>query len=168
MQVFQSSLMWKAIRASISLPGLLPPVLYEGDFLIDGGIFDNLPIETMSKKYNPAKIIACEVGYSEKAKYDYSRLPSNISIFKDMFRSPKNKKYQIPTSFGLILESIMLCSDYKVSQFVDHIDLFMRPNLKKYGATDMKKYAELIDEGYQYALKVLVEQPKIIEQLTSK
>jgi len=35
----------KAVRASMSLPGLLSPVVYDGRLLIDGGIFRNLPID---------------------------------------------------------------------------------------------------------------------------
>ena len=35
----------KAVRASISLPGILPPVASGGDLLVDGGLTNNLPID---------------------------------------------------------------------------------------------------------------------------
>ncbi len=32
-----------AIRASVAIPGILPPVPFEGDLLVDGGVLNNLP-----------------------------------------------------------------------------------------------------------------------------
>ena len=40
---------WKAVRASSSIPGVLPPVFgRDGAMLVDGGIADNVPIEPMA------------------------------------------------------------------------------------------------------------------------
>ena len=40
----------EAIRASGSLPGLLTPVVLDGQVLVDGGIVDNFPVEKMKEK----------------------------------------------------------------------------------------------------------------------
>lgn len=40
----------EAIRASGSLPGLLTPVVLDGQVLVDGGIVDNFPVEKMKDK----------------------------------------------------------------------------------------------------------------------
>jgi NTE family protein len=40
----------EAIRASGSLPGLLTPVILDGQVLVDGGIVDNFPVEKMKEK----------------------------------------------------------------------------------------------------------------------
>jgi NTE family protein len=167
MELFQTGCLWEALRASIALPGILPPVLKNGDFLIDGGIFDNLPIETMVKHYQPAKIIAVEVGFADKTKFDFPSMPSNWSLLRDLFRRQDKRKYTIPTLLGSILDSIMLCSDYKTSQFSDKVDLFLRPDLTKYGPTDWKHHQALVNEGYEYATKFL-QQPNIISKLTKK
>ena len=37
--------MWRAIRASGGLPGLVPPVVDDGDLLYDGALMNNLPID---------------------------------------------------------------------------------------------------------------------------
>ncbi len=39
----------KAVRASIAIPGVFPLVIYNGDFHVDGGIFNNLPIDLMNE-----------------------------------------------------------------------------------------------------------------------
>lgn len=42
-------LIWKAVRASSSLPFILPPVFYQDKLLVDGGVVDNLPLPELRK-----------------------------------------------------------------------------------------------------------------------
>ena len=46
-----------AVRASCAFPGVFEPVLYEGRYLIDGGVTSPLPVE-IAKKYGAKIIIA--------------------------------------------------------------------------------------------------------------
>lgn len=50
-----------AIRASMSLPGVFPPVELDGRILIDGGIVNNLPVE-VAREMGADLIIAVDVG----------------------------------------------------------------------------------------------------------
>ncbi len=52
-----------AVRASCSFPGVFEPVLYEGRYLVDGGVTSPLPVE-IAKKYGAKVIIAIDL--SEK------------------------------------------------------------------------------------------------------
>ncbi len=45
--VHRRGLLWKAVRASGSLPGVLAPIVENGDLLVDGGVLDNLPGDVM-------------------------------------------------------------------------------------------------------------------------
>ena len=36
-----------AVRASLSIPGIFPPVYSAGDLLVDGGVLDYVPIDVM-------------------------------------------------------------------------------------------------------------------------
>ena len=51
-----------AMRASMSVPGLITPVLREGRKLVDGGLVDNLPIAEARALCNADIIIAVNVG----------------------------------------------------------------------------------------------------------
>ncbi len=51
-----------AMRASMSVPGLIAPVLREGRKLVDGGLTDNLPIAEARALCNADVIIAVNVG----------------------------------------------------------------------------------------------------------
>jgi NTE family protein len=51
-----------AMRASMSVPGLMAPVQREGLKLVDGGLTDNLPVEEVKRLCNPDVVIAVNVG----------------------------------------------------------------------------------------------------------
>ena len=59
--VHHRGLLAKAVRASISLPGILPPVASGGDLLVDGGLTNNLPIDVMSDAVAGGWVVAVDV-----------------------------------------------------------------------------------------------------------
>jgi len=71
-------LLWRAVLASNSPAGLLPPVLYEGDLLVDGAILDNVPVSAMRSRLGTpleqrrgnGTIIAVDVDVREKLCVD--------------------------------------------------------------------------------------------------
>jgi predicted acylesterase/phospholipase RssA len=59
--VHRRGLLANAVRASISLPGILPPVASAGDLLVDGGLTNNLPIDVMSEAVAGGRVVAVDV-----------------------------------------------------------------------------------------------------------
>jgi predicted acylesterase/phospholipase RssA/CRP-like cAMP-binding protein len=51
-----------AIRASVSLPGILPPMRLGSDLHVDGGLVNNLPIDVMAARPEVGAVIAVDVG----------------------------------------------------------------------------------------------------------
>jgi NTE family protein/lysophospholipid hydrolase len=51
----------KSIRASVSLPGILPPVLLDRELLVDGGLMNRLPVDVMRRLCNGGKVLAVSV-----------------------------------------------------------------------------------------------------------
>lgn len=47
--VFESGRVVDAVRASVSIPGIFRPVFHEGQYLIDGGVIDPLPVRVLAK-----------------------------------------------------------------------------------------------------------------------
>lgn len=50
---------WEAVGASMSLPGLTPPVRRDGLLLVDGGVLNNLPVDLISTTEGP--VVAVDV-----------------------------------------------------------------------------------------------------------
>lgn len=63
----------QAIRASISIPGVLPPVPIDGSVHVDGGVLDNVPVEEMRRRNPTGVIVAVDVSpiQGPPAKDDY-------------------------------------------------------------------------------------------------
>jgi predicted acylesterase/phospholipase RssA len=59
--VHRQGLLANAVRASISLPGILPPVASGGDLLVDGGLTNNLPIDVMRDALTGVHVVAVDV-----------------------------------------------------------------------------------------------------------
>lgn len=59
--VFSTGHLIKAIRASISLPGIFEPVKYQDRYLIDGGVVNNVPISAV-RAFGADRVIAIDVG----------------------------------------------------------------------------------------------------------
>src|ERR1700760_1056385 len=54
--------LWRALRASLALPGILPPVTHHRHLLVDGGVMNNLPVDVMREQAGGAgPIIACDI-----------------------------------------------------------------------------------------------------------
>ena len=51
---------WFWARVSCSVPGLLPPVPFRGDLLVDGGLLDNLPVAEMRRRLG-GQVVAANV-----------------------------------------------------------------------------------------------------------
>jgi predicted acylesterase/phospholipase RssA len=46
--VHERGTLWRALLASVSIPGLLPPVPVDDRLLVDGGVLNNLPVDVMA------------------------------------------------------------------------------------------------------------------------
>ena len=72
--VHRQGLVADAVAASMSMPGIAPPIADKGRLLIDGGVLDNLPVDVMAAT-GEGPVIAIDVmGRGRDARF--ARLPS--------------------------------------------------------------------------------------------
>jgi len=60
--VYRDGSLTQAMRASMSVPGLLAPLDYRGRKLVDGGLVDNLPVREVRERCGADIVIAVNVG----------------------------------------------------------------------------------------------------------
>ncbi|WP_332911013.1 patatin-like phospholipase family protein [Algoriphagus boritolerans] len=87
-QVHDRGLAWKQIEASIAIPGIYPPVVIDHQLHVDGGVVDNLPIETMYN-YPVSHIIAISLTQLKSQPVDFDETPSSASILWDKITGKK-------------------------------------------------------------------------------
>lgn len=71
--VLETGSVASAIRASISIPGIFRPYFYRGNYLIDGGVVDPLPIRTLTQ-IGVKKIISVNVLPGPQDRIETNRL----------------------------------------------------------------------------------------------
>jgi predicted acylesterase/phospholipase RssA/CRP-like cAMP-binding protein len=142
----------KAIRSSVSIPGVLPPVPYGADLLVDGGVTNNIPINIM-RDLNPAgTVIALDVAppNGPRAREDYGL---NISGWRQLFSRfiPWLKPARAPSIGSTILQSMMVGSSYLRNQFLSKklADYYQNIHVRKVGMLDFNAVDRAENIGYE-------------------
>ena len=60
MAVHKTGLLWRILRATTGIPGMVPPVVMDGELHVDGCLFSNLPADVM-KSICKGRVIAIDV-----------------------------------------------------------------------------------------------------------
>lgn len=115
-----------AMRASMSLPLVFPPVPGEGRLLVDGGMLNNVPADVV-RAMGADRVVAVNVGdLANPESIDVSMLQAANNSVTAMMRAS--------TRIGLAAADIQ-------------IDV----PLKDYGSLDWRRSAEIVQEGYKAA-----------------
>ncbi len=81
---FNSGDLYKALRASVSIPGFFVPVIDEGRVLVDGGVLNPLPVNLVNKK-EEAIIVAVNLNGKFNAGFEKEAEPNSIDEMKQWF-----------------------------------------------------------------------------------
>jgi NTE family protein len=88
----RSGPLWRAVRASSSLPGVLPPVYEDGHMLVDGALVDLVPLGAMRQlKSGPNVIVHFGLPTLELFDVDYDSIPGRWRLLASML-SPFHRK----------------------------------------------------------------------------
>jgi NTE family protein len=118
----------QAVRASISIPGVFPPVLdRNGHYLVDGGILDNLPTDVLKRDLHADIIIAI---YLNDAAFSNADTSSIVSVLNRAFDA------------GI---------QHNVAEARRLADVVVTVPVGNFSATDYAHAAPLIDAGYKAA-----------------
>jgi NTE family protein len=83
---FKSGDLYKALRASVSIPGFFVPVVDDGCVLVDGGVLNPLPINLVKKK-DDAIIIAVNLNGKSLPEFEKKPEPDRIEEVQKWFEN---------------------------------------------------------------------------------
>jgi len=149
LQMHENGLLAQALRASASLPGVLPPAVVNKRLTIDGAVLNCMPVDIMKQK-PVGKIIAVDLTPNKTYEVDYEAIPSPWAILAGRYL-PGLRKYRVPSLATTILKATEIGTLEKVHQSGLLADLLLRPPVRQFGLTDMKAFDKIVDAGYEYA-----------------
>lgn len=148
----------RAVRASLAIPVALPPVLWDGELLIDGAVFNNFPTDVMAKM-GASKIIGIDLSRRSLRKYELEELPGTWELLWDRLRGRKHRRYKLPSLGALLMRTTILYSESRGEQARESVDLYLNPDLSRIGLLDWKGYDAAVEIGYRHAKEVLSRTP---------
>jgi NTE family protein len=119
-----------AMRASMSVPGLLDPVKIGEHYLVDGGLVDNVPIGEARSRCNADVVIAVDVG------------------------TPLMKPEEVTNILSVAGQMINILTNQNVEASLATLkpgDVFIRPDLSGISAGDFPRYREAVERGRRAA-----------------
>jgi NTE family protein len=153
--VHRHGVLWFWLRASVAIPGVLPPVVYKGEVLVDGGTMNNLPVDAM-REMGRGPVIGVDVGADRAFTTDSEEvdmpLPWQLMSWLRVRRNRPNI-FQILWRAGMVNSSAMTAAHREKS------DLLLQPPLAQVDMLNWSAFDRAIATGYEYAMRRLEQLP---------
>ena len=143
----------RALRASVSIPGLLPPAVLGEDLHVDGAILENLPVEAM-RASGVGRVVAVDLAVRSEASMRRSALPSALELLRERLR-PDLSRPRSPGLGQILVRAAMLPSMQRARELRAGVDLYLEPRPAEIGFLDWKALDRGIALGYRYAREEL-------------
>ena len=129
----------QALLASSALPSVFSPVILDGNLLVDGGVTNNYPIEEVRK------------------------LGADIIIGVDVQNGLRDRT-QLNDATKILFQITNLDMIERMKLHSKRTDIYIKPDIKDYGAVSFEKAREIIEKGEEAAFSVYEK----IDQLADK
>jgi NTE family protein len=129
--VMRDGSLTEAMRASMSVPGLMAPVERDGRLLVDGGLVDNVPIAEARERCQADTLIVVNVG------------------------SPLLKANQIGSLISVTAQMVNILTQQNVTRSlatIEATDIYIKPDLEGISAGDFQRNGETADRGRNAAV----------------
>ena len=143
--------LFRCVRSSISLPGVLPPITLGGDLHVDGGLVDNLPIDAMAALCG-GPVIAIDVSPEEDLRSELD-LVLGVSGWRVLWHrfNPFASALDVPTISTVLMRSVVVASLAKERerQGARAASLYLKMPVGEWGLLEFEQIDAIAARGYQ-------------------
>lgn len=144
----------KAVRASVSIPGVYPPVAFGEDLHVDGGVLNNLPGDIMRKRHPTATIIGVDVAppRGPRARGDDPAL--SVSGWQALRTAASKNRNEHPGIAAMLMRTMITASVRQRKRSVERgdIDLYLDLDLSGISLLDFDAAHQVAPLGYEAAM----------------
>jgi predicted acylesterase/phospholipase RssA len=155
-----------AIYASMAIPGLLPPANVDGRILVDGGVLNNLPVDTLARR-GEGPVVASELtvqGFHHRYTARSSDLGWHARLRSALRAAVTGVKGPAPRLRDTLMRVLVLASVDATRAARDQADVVITPKTRGIGMLEFTAIDRAIEAGREAALTALA-QPGISERL---
>jgi NTE family protein len=155
-----------ALYASLAIPGVFPPVAPgDGRLLVDGGVLNNLPVETMSRA-REGPVVASDVT-ARDGRWAQPRRSGPTGLTGVLRRALTGTDQALPRLGETLVRTFTLGSADTAAAALAHADLVVVPSVDGVGLMDWKELPRLREAGRAAARAVLEETPDAVADWTA-
>ena len=150
-RIHRRGLLWHAVRASGSIPGMLPPFYTaEGEMLVDGALMDNVPLAPMKAlKAGPNVVVALGSDAPVRYPVDYDAIPGPRQLLAAMLNPVARRRLPpAPGIFQVIMLSMMANRPSDLA--LGDSDVLVRPELPEdLRFAQWERHREIFQQTYR-------------------
>ncbi len=143
------------LAASMCIPGVAPPVGWNGNLHADGGIVNNLPTDVMHNR-GRGPVLACSVNTAGTVHCEGFAGPDTAVLYNWPLDTPR------PTLFEILTRTSTLTSESGMARRAELADVHIQMPVPTVRMFEWQYIDELVRVGYEYAMKVLLEKRAIL------
>jgi NTE family protein len=157
--VHRSGKLWSWLRASVAIPGVLPPVFEQRQIYVDGATINNLPVDVMREQLR-GSIIAVDVASDRAFETD-----PDITEVPALWKMPLwlRKQHSKINIMQLLWRAGMINSKATTLCQRELTDLLLRPPLEDIDMLDWHAFDRAIELGYRYAVRELEQNRDLLK-----
>ena len=158
-EVHRRGLLRRAMRATISIPGVMPPVVMDGQVLVDGAVLKNFPTDVM-RRLNRGPIVGSDM--SQARGVDPKTLENPPSWLKWIASGAWKKG---PPIVSILMRAATITTDAELDRSRADTDLLILPQPEGMDIRDWKAYDVPVAAGYAAANEALATLDRPVEAL---
>ncbi len=153
--VHRNGRLWRWLRGSVSLPGVLPPFNDAGQVHVDGGVIDNLPVREMRRMGRGLTIgVDVDTAGALSAGEGVEDSWSAWEFFRRLVWKRK-ETLPIPSIVRILLRSALISSTARAAEDRAAADLMIVPPVDRYDLLDWTSFDAAIETGYRSTMEAL-------------
>ena len=150
------------MRASLSIPGVLTPVVDGERLLVDGGLLNSLPADVMASDTDgQAVCVDLRLPYVPSRRYGFGLLPRQPPAL--VRRIVHGTDEVLPSIQDVLMRSIDLAAASRTLSGIPRIAAVIRPDVSEVSHFDFTRSAPAIEAGGSTARALLAEPGALAE-----
>ncbi|OBI50215.1 patatin-like phospholipase family protein [Mycobacterium sp. E796] len=159
--IHRRGLLWVAVRASISIPGLLPPVQHRERLLVDGGLMNILPADVMCADPD-GEVICVDLRTTWVPSKGFGILPAKLQPPAFVRRLVTGTDVALPPLQDTLLRSVELAAPKWNLRELPRVTAIIEPDVSAIGPLDFKNIDAALEAGRKAARAALEAQPALV------
>jgi NTE family protein len=147
--------LWRWLRASVAIPGVIPPFNETGEVHVDGGVIDNFPVRAMRRLGRGITIgVDIDTGGALAAGADVAESWSAWQFFRRLVWK-RNETLPIPSIVRILLRSALVASTARAAEDRQAADLLIVPPMTQIDLLDWTSFDAAVEVGYRTTMEAL-------------